>query len=346
MDNPDQPSFVGTVVKQSQNCAIATQGQTASLGQMGTAKMIDKNVGISDGNFERLRFSSREFARHLETTSTHEAFVDHMTQTSPSDHSFASLFLSDMHLGARACRDEALLTFLQAHHAKRIYLVGDIFDTWHAIGAHWSANQHAIIALLLTRAQNGVEIVYTPGNHDAFFRPYIGTRIGNIAVANHVLHVGANGKRYLVTHGDSVDIFAGRFPMLSRLAAKAENGLRGFGNALQHVLRRFDLPIGDQVDWLILKVNNLIRAQDDFQSRLADLARKHGADGIICGHFHQPALHDDLGVTYANCGDWVENATALAEDHTGALVQLHGVITSRKVSYAQADPQVLMGELK
>lgn len=311
--------------------------------QMGPATMIEENLKSTDGTFHLLNIG---WLKDLEIISANEETVDQITNLSPAHHDFASLFISDMHLGARACRDETLLTFLQTHHAKRIYLVGDIFDTWHAIGAHWSAHQHAIIALLLTRAQNGVEIIYTPGNHDAFFRPYIGTKIGNIAVANHAIHTSANGKRYLVIHGDSVDIFCGRFPLLSRLAAKAENSFRGFGNALQHILRRFEVPIGDQVDWLILKVNNLIRAQDDFQSRLADLARKYGADGIICGHFHQPALHDEFGVTYANCGDWVENATALAEDHTGDLVQLQGVITSRKVSYTQPEPQGLMGELK
>lgn len=316
------------------------------LKQIGPATMTEENLKFTDGTDTMQRFMAGWFARHLEITSTQEAPVDQINQSSPTDHDFASLFISDLHLGARACRDEALLGFLQTHHAKRIYLVGDIFDTWHPIGANWSVHQHAIITLLLTRAQMGVDIIYTPGNHDAFFRPYIGTKIGNITVANHAMHSSTNGKRYLVIHGDSVDIFAGRFPLLSRLAAKAENSFRGFGNALQHLLRRFDPPIGDQVDWLILKVNNLIRAQDDFQSRLADLARKHGADGIICGHFHQPALHDEFGVTYANCGDWVENATALAEDHTGELVQLHGVITSRKVSYAQPAPQVLWGDLK
>lgn len=307
--------------------------------------MIEEKLKSDASLFPVARLQAEPFAMYLENTFKNVPTVD-QTISKPADRNFASLFISDMHLGARACRDEALLGFLQAHTAKRIYLVGDIFDTWHAIGAHWSAHQHAIIALLLARAQNGVQIIYTPGNHDAFFRPYIGTKVGNITVANHALHTSANGKRYLVIHGDSVDIFAGRFPLLSRLAAKAENSLRGFGNALQHLLRRFDVPIGDQVDWLILTVNNMIRAQDDFQSRLADLARKHGADGIICGHFHQPALHDDLGVTYANCGDWVENATALAEDHTGALVQLRGTITSRKVSYTQPEPQFLMGELK
>lgn len=314
------------------------------LNQMGPAKMIEKYLKSIDATAQFGRSNSDWPARQFEIPPPPLEASDQITTCHCPNQSFSSLFISDMHLGARACRDEVLLAFLQAHHAPRIYLVGDIFDTWHAIGACWNVHQHAIIALLLTRAQNGVEIIYTPGNHDAFFRPYIGTKIGNIAVTHDIIHTSATGKRYLVIHGDSVDIFCGRFPLLSRLAAKAENSFRGFGNALQHLLRRFEVPIGDQVDWLILKVNNLIRAQDDFQSRLADLARKHGADGIICGHFHQPALHDEFGITYANCGDWVENATALAEDHTGQLVQLHGVITSRKVSYPQS--QVFAGELK
>jgi UDP-2,3-diacylglucosamine pyrophosphatase LpxH len=236
--------------------------------------------------------------------------------------SFASLFISDTHLGARSCRDHALLAFLQAHHAPKIYLVGDIIDTWHNIGAHWTKPQHEIIAILLARAAQGVEIIYTPGNHDAFFRPYIGAQMGTIKVANHVIHTAQDGKRYLVIHGDSVDMFAGRFPLLSRLAAKAENSLRGLGNGAQYLLGRFGLPITDQVDWVIQKVNDMIRAQDNFQARLAALARAHDTDGIICGHFHQPALHDELGVTYANCGDWVENTTALAEAQNGALIQL------------------------
>lgn len=236
--------------------------------------------------------------------------------------SFASLFISDMHLGARSCRDAALLGFLQSHRADKIYLVGDIFDTWHGLGVHWTAQQHAIVQLLLVRAQTGVKIIYTPGNHDAFFRQYIGAEMGNILVADHIIHTCGDGRRYLVIHGDSVDILAGRFPMLSRLAAKTEHVFRGLGQAAQRLLRRFDLPIAARVDWLVARVNDMIRAQDNFQERLVALARKHGADGIICGHFHQPALHDDFGVTYANCGDWVENATALVERHDGALAQL------------------------
>lgn len=239
-----------------------------------------------------------------------------------SGRSYASLFLSDLHLGARACRDGALFSFLQAHQADRIYLVGDVFDTWHGMGAQWTDTQHAIIHLLLARARDGVEIVYTPGNHDAFFRQYIGKLFDNITIADHVIHTSGDGCRYLVIHGDSVDIFAGRFHLLSRMAAKAEHTFRGLGSAAQKMLRRFDLPISDRIDGMVARINHLIRSQDNFQQRLVDLARKHRADGIICGHFHQPALHDDFGITYANCGDWVENSSALVETWSGALVSV------------------------
>jgi len=45
---------------------------------------------------------------------------------------------------------------------------------------------------------------------------------------------------------------------------------------------------------------------------------------VICGHFHLADLHDSHGLIYANCGDWVDSFTALAEDHSGQLTILGG----------------------
>ena len=257
-------------------------------------------------------------------------------------NSFASLFISDMHLGARSCREDALLSFLQAHHADRIYLVGDIFDTWQGLPSDWTDKTHAIIQLLLRRAEDGVEIVYTPGNHDASFRKLIGTRLGNVTVEDHVVHKAIDGRRYLVIHGDSVDILSGRFPVLSRLVAKAEHVFRGLGNVTERLLQRFDLPIAAQVDRLVARVNDALRARDNFQERLAALAKQHGCDGIICGHYNQPALHDDYGVTYANCGDWVENSTALVETDGGQLRQVDWLLAheARQVTRSGGMPSL------
>ncbi len=54
------------------------------------------------------------------------------------------------------------------------------------------------------------------------------------------------------------------------------------------------------------------------------LARAEGLDGVICGHFHLAGLHREHGLVYANCGDWVDSATALVEGFDGTL-QLMGV---------------------
>ena len=54
-----------------------------------------------------------------------------------------------------------------------------------------------------------------------------------------------------------------------------------------------------------------------FEKALATEAKHHQADGVICGHIHTPAMHDDYGLRYINCGDWVESCTAVAEGHDG-----------------------------
>ena len=41
-----------------------------------------------------------------------------------------SLFLSDIHLGTRACQADRLLDFLRQYDCDNLFLVGDIVDFW------------------------------------------------------------------------------------------------------------------------------------------------------------------------------------------------------------------------
>jgi len=41
-----------------------------------------------------------------------------------------ALFLSDIHLGSRACQAERLLSFLKQYECRTIFLLGDIVDFW------------------------------------------------------------------------------------------------------------------------------------------------------------------------------------------------------------------------
>jgi UDP-2,3-diacylglucosamine pyrophosphatase LpxH len=64
----------------------------------------------------------------------------------------------------------------------------------------------------------------------------------------------------------------------------------------------------------------------EYEKALVADAKKHNVQGIVCGHIHHAAIHDDLGVTYVNCGDWVESCTAIAEHHDGRLEIIHWTV--------------------
>ena len=60
-----------------------------------------------------------------------------------------------------------------------------------------------------------------PGNHDEFLREYYGTHFGGIEVAENAIHVGADGRRYLVIHGDLFDLVVTQARWLALLGDKA-----------------------------------------------------------------------------------------------------------------------------
>jgi UDP-2,3-diacylglucosamine pyrophosphatase LpxH len=42
-------------------------------------------------------------------------------------------------------------------------------------------------------------------------------------------------------------------------------------------------------------------------------------DGAICGHIHWPTIKEVDGMTYINCGDWVDSCTAIVEHLDGRM---------------------------
>ena len=120
---------------------------------------------------------------------------------------FRALFLSDVHLGTRGCQAQNLLEFLRLHDAETIYLVGDIIDGWQLRnGWYWPQSHNDVVQKMLRKARKGSRVLYIPGNHDEFLRDYYGTHFGGIEVVENAIHVAADGRRYLVIHGDHFDM--------------------------------------------------------------------------------------------------------------------------------------------
>ena len=124
-----------------------------------------------------------------------------MSEESP-ERRFRTLFISDVHLGARGSQAERLLDFLRTHDADTIYLVGDIVDGWALKSNwYWPQSHNDFVQKMLRKARKGAKIIYVPGNHDEFLRNYYGTHFGGIDVVETAIHEAADGRRYLVVHG-------------------------------------------------------------------------------------------------------------------------------------------------
>ena len=120
---------------------------------------------------------------------------------------YRSIFISDVHLGTRSCKAELLNNFLKHNKCDNLYLIGDIIDGWKIQQNKWRWQQsHTnVIRRILGHAKRGTKVFYLTGNHDEFFRPLIpyGLHFGNVELLNHACHVGVDGKKYLVVHGQS-----------------------------------------------------------------------------------------------------------------------------------------------
>jgi UDP-2,3-diacylglucosamine pyrophosphatase LpxH len=236
----------------------------------------------------------------------------------PGTRRFPALFISDVHLGTRGCQAERLLDFLKSHDADTIYLVGDIVDGWALRGTwYWPQSHNDVVQKLLRKARKGARIVYVPGNHDEFLRGYFGTHFGGIEVKDHAIHVGAGEGRYLVIHGDHFDLVVTQARWLALLGDKAYDFALAANRWFNAVRRRLGFPYWSLSQWAKHKVKNAVSYIGDFEATLVAEARRHGADGVICGHIHCATMRRDFGIHYVNCGDWVESCTAIAEHHDG-----------------------------
>jgi UDP-2,3-diacylglucosamine pyrophosphatase LpxH len=235
-----------------------------------------------------------------------------------------TLFLSDMHLGTKGCQAGLLLDFLKDYDADEIYLVGDIVDGWQLrSGWYWPQAHNDVVQKLLRKVRKGSTLVYVPGNHDEFLRDYIGTTFGGVEIAESRIHEAADGRRYLVIHGDQFDMVVRHARWLAHLGDGAYTFALFVNTGLNKVRRRLGLAYWSLSAWAKLKVKNAVNFIGKFEEFLAAEARRVGADGVICGHIHHAANREIEGLRYLNTGDWVESCTAIVEHYDGTMEVLH-----------------------
>jgi UDP-2,3-diacylglucosamine pyrophosphatase LpxH len=246
----------------------------------------------------------------------------------PKPQFFRSIFLSDFHIGAKSFNAAALLDFLRKTESETLYLVGDIIDGWKLHKRwYWNETASEIFDELFRKAQAGTKIIYITGNHDETVRHLslvkrlrYARRLG-IQIKNRIIHRCADGRDFLILHGDQFDraLLRGTVSRWSDrlydIIADRLQAARPLNIPVDGELKRFSLS-----KFLTYHGQVALNILNNFERAVCREARRSDVEGIICGHTHIAALKHIGAITYANCGAWLKNGkSAIVENENGRL---------------------------
>jgi UDP-2,3-diacylglucosamine pyrophosphatase LpxH len=238
---------------------------------------------------------------------------------SPRAH-HRTIFISDTHLGTKGCKADLLADFLRHNSCDTLYLVGDIVDGWRLKHRwFWPDSHNRVLDALLAMIDSGARVIYVPGNHDELLRGYCGRVVAGVEVCFEAVHETADGRKFLVVHGDQFDKVIACAKWLAHAGDWAYTAALELNEIFNGARRSFGLGYWSLSAWLKQKVKNALEYICRFELAVADHARERGFDGVVCGHIHHATIRSLGGVEYLNDGDWVESCTALVEDARGRL---------------------------
>ena len=231
-----------------------------------------------------------------------------------------SVWISDVHLGTKHSRVGELLEFLRMVDCKYLYLVGDLIDGWELkFRWYWHDDYNVLIQKLLRKSRKLTKVIYISGNHDEFIEQFMGMRFGNVTLARQVMHTAADGKKYLVIHGHQADGLTHFNHLLEKLGSHLYMWILDLNLYFNRLRRVCGFGYWSLAAYLKSKAKAAVKYVTEYEDTLAAMARSQKADGVICGHIHRAEIKMIEGVRYLNCGDWVENPTALIEDFEGNI---------------------------
>jgi len=189
--------------------------------------------------------------------------------------------------------------------------VGDVYDGYieyrHLVPKGFVRFQ----AVLARWTDRGVPVTYLYGNHDPWHRTHFTEELGVTLVPDD-LEVVHHGRRLHLAHGDAQasthPTYAWVRPLLRHpLALRLYRALLpadlGLGLA-RRVSRALHEPSPDP---------DVVEA---LRSHAHHRVRHGGADLVVRGHSHEPALHRWPEGTYLNVGNWYESRTFARLDET------------------------------
>jgi UDP-2,3-diacylglucosamine hydrolase len=219
-------------------------------------------------------------------------------------------FISDAHLGLASREEEIgkelrLVRFLDRilHDADRLYIVGDLFDYWFEYKTVVPKGYYRLFSKLAELTDSGVRLIFIAGNHDFWVKRYFTDELG-MEVLREPIEENIRGKKFYIHHGDGL--------------SKNDLGYR----ILKKILRNrmnifiFSLIHPDITGWLARWSSRTSRQYTSGRKyEEADMVRyaaekcDKGADFVVMGHSHRPAIQKTGNGFYVNLGDWIHHNT-------------------------------------
>lgn len=235
---------------------------------------------------------------------------------------YRSIFVSDIHLGSKNAKADMLLDFLKHNSANSYYIIGDFIDCWQIKQNKWKwKKSHTEVIRKFLKLSKHSRVVYVIGNHDEVIRPYLshGISFGKIDFVNKIDHIGIDGKRYLVIHGDMFDGISELAPWLSFLGDKAYDLLLDLNSKYNWLRHKLGFGYWSFSKVLKKKVKGAVDFVFKFEENITEYCRRKFYDGVICGHTHSVEIKSINGIYYINSGDFVESCSAIVEHFDGTF---------------------------
>jgi UDP-2,3-diacylglucosamine pyrophosphatase LpxH len=230
---------------------------------------------------------------------------------------YRTIVLSDIHLGSEYSKSEEVVEFLKASECDKLILNGDIIDGWSLKRGNVWSDSHMRCVRKILKMTKRCDVYWIRGNHDDFLFDFLPFKIGKLSIVDNHVHMGLDGIRYLILHGDIFDIFITDMKWLAKLGSLGYD-LCLWLNKWYNKYREFRgleyFSLSKVIKDSFKKAASFI---NDFENHMVNHARDLDYGGVICGHIHKAEIKDIAGIRYMNSGDWQETCSALVEHLDG-----------------------------
>jgi UDP-2,3-diacylglucosamine hydrolase len=212
------------------------------------------------------------------------------------------VFISDCHVDASKPEITSnLLDFLQnrAKHARFLYILGDLFEVWLGDDECYTGNE-AIIKGLQSLSKN-TEIFFLAGNRDFLLGDQAATDIGFTRIEDPtLLQLGEH--KVALLHGDTLCTDDTDYQTFRRMVRDPDWQAQFLQKPLSE---RQALAAALRVKSVEAMADKSVEIMDVSPDTVSSCFAESGADIIIHGHTHRPAIHQysDIHRRYV-LGDW------------------------------------------